>query len=202
MDIYFHSCWMESSEFRLIPWWWKTLKRKKMTRFHMSFASEEAVMMLFFVARETEPWTPVSAGGGGKDVISLLSSICNCDLWSEAVNGLGLRASPSSSLSKLCVVCPTSFCLFPCWNECEGWSLVGWVAGTGRWHSYCAAEGNGGLGAQAVKEGDCTSLTLPVTSWEIPRLPYVCPVVKSENRNRKVTCRYQKAESDSDAGAS
>lgn len=27
----------------------------------MSFASEEAVVMLFFVAKETEPWTPVSA---------------------------------------------------------------------------------------------------------------------------------------------
>lgn len=48
----------------------------------MPFASEEAVVMLFSVAKETEPWTLQAGGRGGKDFISLLSLLCNFDSWS------------------------------------------------------------------------------------------------------------------------
>lgn len=34
-----------------------------------------------------------AGGAGGKDVISLLSLLCNFDSWSGTVNGLGLRVS-------------------------------------------------------------------------------------------------------------
>lgn len=46
---------MESSEFELFPGDKRHWREKKMTHFRMSFASEEAVVMLFFVAKETEP---------------------------------------------------------------------------------------------------------------------------------------------------
>lgn len=155
----------------------------------------------FLLPRKQSPeLLSLQAGGGGKDVISFLSSICNCNLWSETVNGFGLKVSPSSSVSKLCVL-PPSVC-FPvemgvkggaCWG---GW--LAQVAGTVtvQWNETECPEHRRWWG------GDCTSLTLPVTSWEIPRLPYVSPVVKSENKNMKVTCRYQKAGRESDAGAS
>lgn len=96
------------------------------------------------------------------------------------------------------IVCPASFCLFPCWNGCEGWSLLGWVAGTvtvQQSEAEC-------LEHRRWWEGTVLLWPCQVTSWEIPRLPYVSPVVKSEKRNMKVSCRYQKGGSDSDAGAS
>lgn len=178
----------------------------------MPFASEEAVVMLFSVAKETEPWTPQAGGRGGKDFISLLSLLCNFDLWSVTVNGLGLRVSLWSSLSKSCVLPP-----YVCFHvEINVKAGAWWHSSTlvlirlGRWlyarrslaQLLYVAEWNGVLRVQLVMEGYCTSLALPVSSRESPRPSHVSPIFKHENRNVKVNCRCKKEASYADTGAS
>lgn len=176
MGIYFHSCWVESSEFRLIPWWWKTLERKKKRRvFICHLLARRLLWCSFLLPGKLSPEL-LSLQEEEERIISLLSLIRNCDLWSEAVNGLGLRVSPSSSFSKLCVL-PPSVC-FPVGMSVKGGARWGgWLAQllySGVKQSAGSPGGDGrGLYfsdlASNILRNPKASLCLPRTeTWKLP----------------------------------
>lgn len=156
----------------------------------------------FLLPRKQSPeLVAPQAGGGGKDVIYLLSSLRNFGLWWETGNGLGPRVSLWSSPSKLCVWPPLR--LFLCSNKCEGWHLMAELTLVPvTWGGQLDAGHQRGCGTGIVLPLTWTSLSSPGPPLEIPRPPYVSPVFKYEHRSVKVTCKYQKKASCADVDAS
>lgn len=79
----------------------------------MSFASEEAVVMLLFVAKETEPWTPVSAGRRRRKGCYFTPEL-DLQLWLVIRDCEWAGTEGLASKFTFQIVWATSFCLFLC----------------------------------------------------------------------------------------